>query len=155
MYRNPSAENNLRDKVDEFTNELYNILDNIKGKNPYINFVIGDFNAKILPGRGTTDYPGESISNITGLHGLHEIINQPTHFYPGKSPSCIDLIFCSQPIWISLSGVSPFLLLKCHHDIIYAKIDLKINKPPSYKRLMWDYKNSDIMIIMHCPGPMV
>ena len=26
-----------------------------------------------------TDYPGESISDITGLHGLYQIINQPTH----------------------------------------------------------------------------
>ena len=46
LYRNPSTENNSTDKVDEFTNELNNTLDNIKGKNPYVNFVIGDFNAK-------------------------------------------------------------------------------------------------------------
>ena len=46
MYRNPSAENNLRDKVDEFANELNNTSDNIKGKNPYINFVIGDLSTK-------------------------------------------------------------------------------------------------------------
>ena len=76
---------------------------------------------KILPGGGgTTDYPGESISNITCLHGFHEIINLPTHFYPGKNPSCNDLIFCSQPILISEWGVSPSLLPKCHHDIIYT-----------------------------------
>ena len=85
LYRNPSNENNLRDKVDEFTNELNNTLDNIKGKTPYVNLVIGDFNAKNIAWWGdTTDYPDESISNITSLHGLHEIINQPTHFYPGK-----------------------------------------------------------------------
>ena len=35
LYRNPSNENNLRDKVDEFTNELNSTLDNKKkGKNP-------------------------------------------------------------------------------------------------------------------------
>ena len=68
---------------------------------------IGDFNAKNTAWWGDTDdYPGESISNITGLHGLHEIINQPTHFYPGKNPSCIDLIFCSQPNLISESPSS-------------------------------------------------
>ena len=144
LYRNPSNENNSRDKVDEFTNELNNTLDNIKGKNPYVNLVIGDFNAKNTAWWGdTTDYPGESISNITGLHGLLEIINQPTHFYPGKNPSCIDIIFFSQPNLISESGVTPSLLPQCHHDITYAKIDLNVKNPPPYKRQMWDYKNAD------------
>jgi uncharacterized protein (DUF427 family) len=64
------------DKVDEFADELYNTFNNIKGKNSYINFVIGDLNAKNTVWWGDiTDYPGESISNITDLHGLHEIIN--------------------------------------------------------------------------------
>ena len=63
-------------------------MENIKGKNPSINFVIGDFNAKNTAWWGDfTDYPGGVISNLTDLHGLHEIIHQPTHFYPGKNPS--------------------------------------------------------------------
>ena len=144
LYRNPSPENNSMDKVDEFADELNNTLNNIKGKNPYINFVIGDLNAKNTIWWGdTTDYPGETISNIIDFHGLHEIINQPTHFYPGKNPSCIDLIFCSQPNLISESGVLPSLLPQCHHDIIFAKIDLNVKLPPQYKRTMWDYKNAD------------
>ena len=120
LYRNPSNENNLRDKVDEFTDELNNTSDNIKGKKPLRKpcHWIGDFNAKNIP--------GESISNITDLHGLHEIINQPTHFYPEKNPSCIDLIFCSQPNLISESNLLP----QCHHDITYAKIDLNVKNPP-------------------------
>ena len=131
MYRKPSNENNLRDKVDEFTNELNNTLDNIKG----------DFNAKNTAWWGDTDdYPGESISNITGLHGHHKIINQATHFYPGKNPSCIDLIFCPQPNLISESGVTPSLLPQCHHDITYAKIDLNVKNPPPYKRQIWIIK---------------
>ena len=65
------------------------------GKKPYVNFVIGDFNAKNTAWWGdTTDYPGESISNITGLHGFHEIINQPTYFYSRKkSPLALTLFF--------------------------------------------------------------
>ena len=95
-YRNPSAENNLRDNINEFSIELNNTLENIKGKNPYVNLVIGDLNAKNTSWWGDiTDYQGESIANIMDLHGFHEIIRQPTHFYPGKTPSCIDLIFCS------------------------------------------------------------
>ena len=148
LYRNPSIENNTKEIIDEFSDELNNTLDNIKGKNPYINLVVGDFNAKNTTWWGdTTDYPGERISDITNLHGLHEIINQPTHLYPGKSPTCIDQFFCSQPNLISESGVLPSLLPQCHHDIIYAKIDFNVKSPPPYKRPMWDYKNADVTSI--------
>ena len=150
IYRNPSSENKSNDKVDEFANELNNTLNNIKGKNPYANFIIGDLDAKNTTWWGdTTDYPGETISNITGLHGLHEIINEPTHFYPRKTPSCIDLIFCSQPNLITESGVLPSLLSQCHHNIIFAKTELNVKLPPPYKSTMWDYKNADSISIRH------
>ena len=143
VYRNPSSDNNLKDNVDDFANELNSPLENIKEKNPYINFVIGD-NAKNTGWWGDfTDYPGGIISNNTDLHGLDEIIHQPTHFYPGKNPSCIDLIFCTQINLISESGVLPSLLTQCHHDILSAKIDLHVSLPPPFKRTMWDYKNAD------------
>ena len=138
IYRNPSSENNSNDKVDEFANELNNTLNNIKGKIPILWW--GD----------TTDYPGVTISNITGFHGLHEIINEPTHFYPGKTPSCIDLIFCSQPNLITESEVLPPLLSHCHHNIIFTKIELNVKLPPPYKRTMWDYyKNADSISVRH------
>ena len=69
MYRNPSPENNSENKVDEFVNELNNTLDNIKG-------IKSRHQLCTVWWDDTTDYPGESISDITGLHGLHEIINQ-------------------------------------------------------------------------------
>jgi len=148
IYRNPSSENNLHDKINEFGVNLHNTLENIKGKNPYVNIVIGDFNAKNTIWWGDiSDYPGEVISDVTTSHGLHEIISQPTHFYPGKTPSCIDLIFCSQPNLLSDSGVLPSLLPQCHHDVIHAKIDLNVKLPPPHKRSMWDYKNADVTSI--------
>ena len=142
VYRNPSSDNNLKDNVDDFANELYITLENIKGKNPYINFVIGDFNAKNTAWCGDfTEYPGGIISNLTDLHSLHEFIHQPTHFYPGKNPSCIDLNLISE------SGALPSLLPQCHHDIIYAKMDLHVSLPPPFKRTMSDYKNADVVSI--------
>ena len=80
-----------------------------------------------------SDYPGESIVDITGLHGLHQITNKPTHFYQGEKPSCIDLIFCSQPNLISESGILPSLLPQCYRvknkDDVghFAKIDFRRN----------------------------
>ena len=127
VYRNPSVTNNSKAKIDEFATDLDTTIENIKGKNPYLNFLVGDFNAKNTACWGDiSDYPGEKISDIAGVHDLHELINEPTHFYPGKRPSCIDLIFCSQPNFIIESGVLPSLLPQCHHDMIFAKINLNI-----------------------------
>ena len=66
FYRNPSSENNTKNKIDELSNELNTTFDNIKGKNPCINFIIGDLNAKNSVWWGDiSDYPGEPISDIT------------------------------------------------------------------------------------------
>ena len=34
------------------------------------------------------------------------------------------------------------LFEKCHHNIVYGKIDFKIPIPPPYMREVWDYKNA-------------
>ena len=111
IYRNLTSLNNSKNNVEEFSNGHEKTLDNIKGKNSYTNIAISDMNAKNNAWWGEiSDYPGEAISGITTLHGLHETINQTTHFYPGKRPSWIDLIFCSQPNLFSESRVLPSLL---------------------------------------------
>ena len=38
----------------------------------------------------------------------------------------------------------PSLHQNCHHQIIFAKINLKVYYPPPYKRLVWDYKKANI-----------
>ena len=53
---------------------------------------------------------------------------EPTHILD-KSRSCIDLIFTSQPNIVIDSGVHASLHSNCHHQIIYAKFDLKIFYP--------------------------
>ena len=144
VYRNPSKENNSIEKIDEFSTELGNTLNKIKGKNPYINLVIGDLNAKNSAWYGEiTDYPGLLLADTTSLHGLTQIIDQPTNFEPNKTPSCIDLIFSSQPNLLIDYGTLASLLTQCHHSIIYAKIDLAPKLPKPTKRKMWDYSNAD------------
>ena len=71
------------------------------------------------------------------------IISDPTHILPNSS-SCIDLIFTNQPNLVTESGVYPSLLLKCHYQIVFAKLNLNVEYPPLYERLIWDYKNADI-----------
>ena len=38
----------------------------------------------------------------------------------------------------------PSLHPKCHHQIVFSKLSLKVEYPLLYKRLIWDYKNADI-----------
>ena len=57
-----------------------NTIENIK-RNAKHSVWWGDVTG--YPGESISDitgYPGESISDITGLHGVYQIINQPTPF---------------------------------------------------------------------------
>ena len=55
------------------------------------------------------------------------LIREATNFEPNKTPSCIDLIFTSQSNLVSDSGVHPSQYATCHHQIIFAKIDLEVH----------------------------
>ena len=56
--------------------------------------------------------------------------------------SCIELIFTSNPNLINSAGVEMSLFEKCHHNIVYGKIDFKIPILPPYMKEVWDYKNA-------------
>ena len=75
---------------------------------------------------------------------MSQIINEPSHILD-NSKSCIDQIFISQPNMIMDSGVHPSLHSNCHHQIIYAKFDLKVFYPLPYERAVWHFSraNSD------------
>ena len=107
--------------------------------------VLGDFNAK-LNSWCKYDKSTYEVTRIDGLasnFGLQQLINQPTRVI-GNSSSCIDLLFCSQPNLVMASGVHPSLHPSCHHQIIYAKFNLKIYYPPPYEREVWHYQEANI-----------
>ena len=60
-----------------------------------------------------------------------------------SSASYIDLIFTNQPNIVMDSGVHLSLHGKCHHQIIYSRLKLKIEYPPPYIRKIWDYNRSE------------
>ena len=82
---------------------------------------------------------GNTIENETSQLGLHQIINEPTHLLPNFS-SYIDLIFTSQPNMVIESGIHSSLHSSCHHQIVFAKFNLKICYPPPYSREVWHFK---------------
>ena len=91
------------------------------------------------------------------LTNLHQLINTPTHILL-DSESYIDLLFISQPNFLAETGVHASLFPRCHHQIIFAKVSLKVFYPPPYERLVWDYSKaelSDIREIVYQLGSII
>ena len=86
------------------------------------------------------------IDNITSQFGLRQVIKEPTHILDTSS-SFIDLIFASLPHLIIDSGVHSSLHPNCHHQIVYAKFNLKITYLPRYLQEVWHYKDANIEFI--------
>ena len=61
--------------------------------------------------------------------------------------SCIDLIFCTSQNLISKYGVDASIFDKCHHNIIYGKIDIRVPLQAKYVREVWDYSKADVQNI--------
>ena len=110
-------------------------MEKLSENNPYLLVAIGDFNAKRRHwySQDNNAFERNSVGNVTPQFGLHQIIKEPTQILE-NSPLCIDLAFTSQPNLIVDSGTQPSLHPNCHHQIIYAKFNLKtIIPPPHFK----------------------
>ena len=77
---------------------------------------------------------------------MHPLINEPTHLLQ-NSFSCTGLTFTSQPNIVMESGVHPSFHPNCHHQIIFAKFNLKIDYPPPKLREVWHYKEANTDLI--------
>ena len=71
---------------------------------------------------------GSQVDAIASSYGLSQLICEPTHILPNSS-SCIYLIFIDQSSIIMDSGVHASLHPNRHHQIVYAKLNLKLNTP--------------------------
>ena len=110
--------------------------------------MISDFNAKSCNWSidDTTTPEGPQLDSITSLYGMEQLISEPNHIMQ-QSSSCIDLIFTNQPNTVMGSGVNSFLHLKCHHQIIYSKLNFKIEYPSPYIHKYWNYKSAETGLI--------
>ena len=110
--------------------------------------MIGDFHAKSYKWsiNDTTTPEGDQLESITSLYRMKQIISEPSHTLQ-HSFSCIDLIFTNQPNIVMDSSVDLSLHSKCHHEIIYSKLNLKIEYPPLYIRKIWNYNRAETDLI--------
>ena len=141
LYRSP---NQSEDDFENFCNNFELTLDAVSAANPFLIVAIDDFNAKSSNWYtgDTTTFEDSKIEVITSQFGLKQIINEPAHIQ-GKSESCIDLLFSSQPNLMMSSGVHSSLHQNCHHQIIFAKFNLKVHYPPPYEREVWHFKKAN------------
>ena len=120
-------------------------LDDSFNSNLFLTTVIGDFNAKSKNwsegDRSTIEV--SKIEFLTSQFGLSQIIKEPTHILENSS-SCIDLIFTTQPNMVLESGVHHSLHQNCHHQIIFAKFNLKVYYPPPYERTIFHYSQANV-----------
>ena len=93
-----------------------------------------------------SSYESLQIDTITSQFRLQQLIKEPTYL-TANSSSCIDLIFTSQPNLVMESGVHSSLHPNCHHQIVFAKINLKIYYPPPYEREIWHYEKENADLI--------
>ena len=141
LYRSPSQ---TQDKFQTFKSNLKLNLDALLCSNSFLTVMTGDFNAKSKDqcSSDITSFEGSELDFLTSQFGLSQIIKQPTYILD-NSRSCIDLIFTSQPKMVIDSGVHASLHANCHHQIMYAKFDLKIIYPPPYERTVWHFKHAN------------
>ena len=142
LYRSPSQ---TQDEFDIFLVSFEQLIGDIIAKNPLFVLITGDFNIRSTNWwkNDLSASEGTQVDSLTTSYGLSQIISDPTHILPNSS-SCIGLIFTNQPNLVTESGVHPSFHPKCHHQIVFANLNLKEEYPPLYECLIWDYKYADI-----------
>ena len=123
LYRSPSQ---TRDIFETFADNFELTLDTIVHKKQFLIVALGDLNAKTTNWykNDINSYEGLKIDTITSQFGLQQLINELTHL-TANSSSCIHLIFTTQSNLEMESGVHSSLHPNCHHQIAFAKINLK------------------------------
>ena len=94
----------------------------------------------------TTTCEGSKVDAITSQFGLKQLIQKPTHILTDSS-SCIDPIFTSQPNLVMESGFYSSHHQNCHHQLTYAKINLKVFYLSPYEREIWNYQRAKVDLI--------
>ena len=143
LYRSPSQS---KDEFDQFLLNFEQLTSDRMSQNPHFILVTGDFSVRLYFCwiNDLTTSEGNQVDAVTLSYGLSQLICKPTHIWPNSS-SCIDLILINQNDFLMDSGVHASLHPNCHHQLVHAKLNLKIEyplAPPLYKRLVCDYNKT-------------
>ena len=139
LYRSPSQ---TQDGFNEFWLNYEQLPSEIIFWNPSSLLITGDINVRTSSWwrNDAANLEGTQAEALACFYGLNQIILSPTHIFRNWF-SCIELIFTNQPNFVIGTRVHPSLHANCHHQITFLKLKLKMKYPPSYERLVWDYKS--------------
>ena len=126
LYRSPSQSH---DEFEKFCIKFDILLSQINDELPICS---DDFNARCSRWwrNDIRNFAGKEIDFLTSSAGYTQIIDKLTHVI-NKSSLCIDLIFCTNENVISKYGVDASLFDKCHHNVIYGKINIRVHSHQS------------------------
>ena len=145
LYRSPSQS---CDEFENFCIKFDILLSQINGELTICSVVTGDINARCSRWwrNHIKNFAGKEIDFLTSSAGYTQISDKHTYVI-NKSNSCIDLIFCTNQNVISKYGVDASLFDKCHHIVIYSKINIRVHFPPVFIRVILNYSKADVQNI--------
>ena len=120
-------------------------LNAILANNPFFAVTLCNFNVKpsLQCKSGKTSYERSEIEGTTSQFRLQQLIKEPTHHTRNLS-SCTEFMFGWEPNLVMESGAHYSLHESSHHQIIYAKFNLKAYYPSPYEREIQNYQKANI-----------
>ena len=99
--------------------------------------ILGNFNARsILWLNNSTNLNGTLIDSLTATLGFKHLISDATHILALYW-------FTDQPNYVIDSGNHTSLNKNCHYEILFCKLNLQVQYPPPYQRLVWNFEKSN------------
>ena len=140
MYSSPSQ---YSIEFESFLSGFEDMLGSVRFLKSQFTVILGHFNPR------SSTWWSSDITNVNGTlvdslttHGFKQLISDATHILP-QSTSCIDLIFTDQVNYVIDCGIHPSLNKNCHHQITFCNLNLKVEYPPPYQCLVWNFKKSN------------
>ena len=140
MYSSPSQ---YSIEFESFLSGFEDMLGSVRFLKSQFTVILGHFNPRSSTwwSSDITNVNGTLIDSLT-THGFKQLISDATHILP-QSTSCIDLIFTDQVNYVIDCGIHPSLNKNCHHQITFCNLNLKVEYPPPYQYLVWNFKKSN------------
>ena len=83
------------------------------------------------------------LLSLTLSAGCKQMIDKPTYVV-NNSMSYIDFLFCANQNTISNYGIDVSIPDKCHHNIIFGKINIHVSRPLVYVSEVWDCSQTNV-----------
>ena len=146
FYRNPKHQASS-DEFLKFLLDFEHLHKSLQAEKPYATFFAGDINGHTQAWypEGDTNAEGAKLDELFSSLNLHQIIDEPTHFFRDDcAPSCIDIVLTDQSNLVMSSGVRPSLDPTVKHQITFCKLNFKIPPPPKFRRKLWHFNRAKL-----------